>query len=551
EPKKTLLRAPNKLSFHFNEYATADEARKIYCRLIDDMCHALALIQQQQNPIFLRSFVLNFKDSAVGCMEARIGGAIRFVAEQNERGFKVGTLEDLVGDFYVNRDQAKNIYVSALAYFHEMIEAKIPVLYNGKEQCLTWLLIQDYFKEILNEVDWPSLRDQVDKPLATYQFNDKWYYFRFSSESNAQTYLTMVKCALQAEHADLRHAEVRNKFSQHNPNAPYYFQLTQEQMSAFVSWELAPAAQPVSLPKMYLLKSLRFDKDCFVRSNALHSLTPSPHHQLGLNFRRGQKGAWVVTANGVEHRSSKPRLAADSPEKTLYSKKQSTTLVIPEENILPPIFGKNAARADKLAGVILPVTPETTLLRQLYIYDGGTVGGAWRQQTKEAAESYRRLKVEDPEHRKLFFDLDEFREHLKKKNPKEFNEVLAKLNFRADSHCCVGIFSDTLAAKMIALEYARLLRTQLRARAKELGEKFDHNYQIPIVYYLPEQNKIFTPYTLDEQKRDIEEAKQEVREGWTLNINLGLDKLSERKYELLLAYEDTSSLIDRYAAILY
>lgn len=273
------------------------------------------------------------------------------------------------------------------------------------------------------------------------------------------------------------------------------------------------------------VKGIRWDKDAFL-ARFLEGCTRSEEQQHQIDLRTGSKKRWVVYPEGVFERPNKPERFRETAEDKTYSPYQSTSLVT--DKVRSRVFGHGKTREKYLVGVVIPL--EHTKPGSGMVYDGGTVGRPFDFDTREEAEAYWRQKT-DPNNPILFANLADLATELEKPEHKDhYNEVLAKLRWSTDGSCKVGIFSDTLEARLVAQWYAKKLRDHLRAKAKENGEPWDVNYQVPICIYLPEQQIYFADYTLESQQADIAAAMSILNDRDEFN-----KKVAQNDYEFLLA----------------
>ena len=109
----------------------------------------------------------------------------------------------------------------------------------------------------------------------------------------------------------------------------------------------------------------------------------------------------------------------------------------------------------------------------------------------------------------LFEDRKKFAEAIE--NPAyrdKYNEVLARMRWNTDGTSKVIIGRDTLESRLLAQDYARIIRQRINERAKEMNQPVDENYQIPICYYLPNDPKhFFSLYIKRSTKRSRSSAK--------------------------------------------
>ena len=242
-----------------------------------------------------------------------------------------------------------------------------------------------------------------------------------------------------------------------------------------------------------------------------------------------------MTGAGIFKRAEK--LSRYTPEeKERYSPYQSMTLV--SQNIRPTPFGHRADRRDKLVGVVFSLKPENALLGRLFVYDVGTVNRPYDHDIKADAENYYKKKT-DEKAPILFDDLEAFKKRLKEVDGgKHMNEVLARIKWNTDGTCRICIFSDTLEARLLAQDYARILRTHLRAQFKENNLLLDASYTVSICFYTPDaEDPFWRVYTTEEQKQDCKDA-QEI----CLDEKRYKQKIAAKNFEFLLGLEDSGAV---------
>ena len=205
-------------------------------------------------------------------------------------------------------------------------------------------------------------------------------------------------------------------------------------------------------------------------------------------MRLGIHKKYTVRSTGPHERSEKPSPYLPlSPEKIQKKKKktskhQSVSLVTPEAQIR--VFGHNRDRSDKLAGVLMDA--DDAMINRMFIYDGGTIQRPYESDTQEEALKYFQTKT-NPNNPILFSTMDDFEEAVAKQKD-NYNEVLARIKWDISS-CAIGVFSDNFEARCIAQFYARRMRDRLKEQYREQGKYLDDSYQVPIIYYMPGNNK--------------------------------------------------------------
>ena len=291
------------------------------------------------------------------------------------------------------------------------------------------------------------------------------------------------------------------------------------------------------LEERYLTKGLRGD-GFFYANDFFAAITQTSVMQIKQPLRPYAKKAYTVTGQAVFERANKNPLFSKE-EKASLSKHCSTTLVT--RKITPPIFGHSRDRREKLVGVIIAL--KDARINRAFIYDNGTIGRPYDHDTKELADAYYHAKVKG-KNPVLFEDINALEAALAKtNNPVLFNEVLARLRWNLDGSSKLFIASDTLEARLLAQEYARLLLNRLRQQAIENGLQLNKDYYVPICFYLPNTPKHGVQYDPAQQAADNAEAlkiydKMEER----------LIKYKNRDFEFLLTLPNPEAALQTYIA---
>lgn len=279
----------------------------------------------------------------------------------------------------------------------------------------------------------------------------------------------------------------------------------------------------------YFIKALRADENWYTDA-FFRMITQTESTREPLPLRPQPKKAFTVTGKGVIERAKKEPLYSKEAKKP-FSKHCSTTLVT--DKVLPPAFGHTRDnRRDKLVGVMIDL--EDALINRFFIYDGGTVSRPYDFDNKKDADEYFETKVRAKE--AILFDNQAAFENAiaKRKNGKApvYNEVLARLRWNLNGSSKIFIGSDTLEARLLAQEYARLLLNRLREQAKENGLELNKNYYVPICFYLPDNlKKHATFYDSAWQEKDIALAL-----SIHCNAQQRAEKYAAKNYEFLLAH---------------
>ncbi len=322
-------------------------------------------------------------------------------------------------------------------------------------------------------------------------FSRGFHLYCYPSKEEAQSQLALLKELIGAEHPELMEKAgiVEN---QSYKETPYRFLLSPEQEK--------------SLNKIRthsrLVKSIRWDFLCFIEDFIL-GITPlknKPRHRQ--NLRPGPHKKYVAGPDGVGLYADRP---SPYPEEQLHKKEkrsqhQSTSLVTRKAQV--PVFGHNKNRWNKLAGFIGDA--DDALLRLLSIYDGGTVNRPYEANTFAEAQAYYE-RVINPADPILFSDRKTFEKALKIQTEKH-NEVLARIRWNVTSSS-IGIFNDSFEARCVARYYAERTYAAVKTQYEAAGKPWDENYQIPIIYYLPGNDKNWTSYSEKSRRADTEKAQ--------------------------------------------
>lgn len=252
---------------------------------------------------------------------------------------------------------------------------------------------------------------------------------------------------------------------------------------------------PISTP--YLIKSLRGDHKNFIYkfTDQLLAIEKKPH-----DLRPSTKRAYTVKGDGVHLRETmQPQYSKE--DKQGFSPIQSTSLVT--EQVSPPAFyGLDPANLNKRVGVI--IERKDALFNRMFIYDNGTINRPYDHDFKDDAIEYFNTKTKG-DTPVLFASESAFSQALTSKaNANKHNEVLARIRWNTDGTSKIFIGSTTLEAKLLAVDYARIIHKRVELYSR-LQHKFLHpNYEIEICYYLPKSNtehlSRFTVFDLLEAK---------------------------------------------------
>lgn len=356
-----------------------------------------------------------------------------------------------------------------------------------------------------------------------YTFDNKAYYLCFAEEDEAKKTLRSIHHILQGQNG-IDKACI-NKFHKNSPT-PYRFRLTFDQWEALREYTRA-SAEDLSPKGKFLIKSIRGDIfNYFRRFIEMVSFSFKKHP-----LRKGLIKQFTVTGKGIFKRKGftedddneiplkEPQYTEE--EKQNYSNFQSTSLAT--SSFHPRVFGFDK-RGTKLVGVLFE-EKDTLFSDRLFIYDGGTVDRPYDFMKLKAAKNYLKSKLNT-----VLFSKDKLNEFItaieSPSNADKYNEVLARLRWNMDGTSKIFIASDTLEARLLAQDYARILESFLKE-----NKLCDPNYSIPICFYLPKKPALhFKRYTHEEQKLDTLAAR-----AIYLNDAQKLKYYSCGDYEFLLA----------------
>lgn len=526
-----LLRHPkNHLSFHLNGLETQEEAKEHFTQLLSEIDSSLAYLlslDDSQRSQAISVFLNHINDSVKGCMEARLRPALSFVGTFQSSGLL--SLNNLMEEVYGKVDEDIPVE-KLLEFFGDKVEHHIPVIdAKGEVVPLTWPLIHDYIENIFGQ--------EIRKTWLEFAEPDKFwpdetkdgYFFYFNNKQITKSVLTYIKSLLpEVFESSIAKVEIQEN---------NYFFLSKAQYNAY-RYVIARAKSEKSIDpddkfawkvadKFWkegaLIKAVRWDKLNFHREFMM-GVTKSPENQAKEAMREGKHEAYTVYASGVYDRNNKPApylnfIDPDDPdhieeEKKKRSKFQPTSLVT--SRISTPVFIHHMTRESKQVGYIF--NRDDAMINRIFRYDRGTRFRPYEFETYEAALAYY-SKAIDPVNPLLFNTLEELEQYCEDHADK-YNEVLACLRFDINTSA-VGIYSDTFEARCIAQSYAAQMKARLKQQYAELGQPWDDNYEVPMIYYIPGSEKNWMPYTQAEQLADRNVANQifndEVRRERKLN----------------------------------
>lgn len=352
-----------------------------------------------------------------------------------------------------------------------------------------------------------------------------WRLYCFACKEEAESSLSLIQEALKEEYPELVEYGKVTHIPSH-AETPYRFRLSKEQHR---SWSQLQKTNQLALATpndKILIKSIRWDKYCYIK-NAILSYTKSAENQFQEELRVSTRGRYTTYASGVYRRDQKPSPYGDIPnleqKKQKRSKHQSTSLVTPR--IQPPVFGHSTVRKDKLVGFIFAA--EDALINRIMKYDGGTITRPYEKRNKDKAERYYKNGINNF----LFHTLDDLEQALLSKQ-ETHNEVLARLRWHIETSK-LALFGGSFEARCIVQYYAECLLMRLKKQYEELDKPWDEAYQIPIVYYMPGDEKNWHAYTEYDQKIDRYKAYVILNDA-----NKCTQKCEQQDFEFLLLLKE-------------
>lgn len=305
-------------------------------------------------------------------------------------------------------------------------------------------------------------------------------------------------------------------------NMYYFFENEQQANTCQNDWSIRR-----SLGDDFFIKSIRADNCDFFRKQTINLLTRTAKQQIKYPLRPLLKRRYTVTGDGIFERSKKtPQYTKE--EKLLFSQPQSFSLVT--KDVQAPVFGFGRSRNKKLVAVGLHKN-DVLPTRRLLVCDSATVIRPYDFHTLSDAVLYCYENINS----NLFSDFEKFKKAIGKlRNRGNYNEVLVRARWNiASSHILIA--SNTLEARLIAQDRARILKNRLKVQSTEMYTGFSDNYEVPIGFYLPGKSLHLRPYTIKEQNIDKMRA---------LNIYANKKECARKyksgDYEFLLGLDDST-----------
>jgi ankyrin repeat protein len=495
--KNRVIRDDHNTAIHIGAFRNSEEAVQQLNNLIEQFEKAILLMKEKDK---LSEFAnqINY-DKDIGCIEARTEAALRFAACATS-AVDFNFLMQQFGNQITQKDT--DIEVSKKAY--QYLDPYLGKLcsYEGKEQIIDLPLIQNYLADtfcISNfyTVDYESFIQEAAISKARMGF-----YVCFKTRLSAELHLSFIRNELGINFEEsMKKASIR--YTPKFKATPYRFRLLPDQFNALRD-SYQNNFPKLKLQAPYCLKALRADWRCYTRE-FVELAIPNQDQKRKFYLRRGMRGVYEATPDGVYHRTEKKKKYSKE-EKANYSMATSTTLVT--ENYSPPVFGSRTSlgkdRTQKLVGVIL----KDILINKMFLYDRGTFSRFWHFENFDKATDYFNQRAQGAG-KLMFADIDEFKAAIEQpQNQRRYNEVLAHVRWTMEpDQSLVFIGSNTLEARLLAKDYARIILKRLKEQAEAEGLSWDSSYQIPICYYLPNSLLHMTTYDSSQQTQDEQTAE--------------------------------------------
>lgn len=236
--KKDLLRHPtNGLAFHL-AYSNADAAKHSLVNLISEVRGCFDGLMKIEDVKIRKAvidiFLSNINDSDLGCMEVRLRSALMFYALYESSGgvLDINTLFLQFVTQYPNVLSKQMRVEDVLDFFGDKINHQLPILNEEKEVVpLTWDRVKDYMQSNFNweelEEDWTQFGIKIPNEIPTTSRRGgrkNWTALYFTTEQQANRYLSYIKAVLPAHRSDL--AKITIKYDTYKQ---LYFELTTAQ----------------------------------------------------------------------------------------------------------------------------------------------------------------------------------------------------------------------------------------------------------------------------------------------------------------------------------
>ncbi len=226
---KKVLRAHNGMSFHIVNYDNAEQAIRDYGRIIESIENNIDILMG--NDHFARSFIRKIDDSSVGCMEARLSGAMRFLADP-----QIVNLSDLFEKFLfelnqkkINQDEVKYFANHLLDYFEDKLDTPVIISPTNKKEYLSFDIIMQYLCDYCSyELKEFSALPYLKQASISTKRNGKRKVLCFTNKEDAENCLSFILMSLPNDlFKEARNAEITSETD--FGTIKYEFELTIEQ----------------------------------------------------------------------------------------------------------------------------------------------------------------------------------------------------------------------------------------------------------------------------------------------------------------------------------
>ena len=216
----------------------------------------------------------------------------------------------------------------------------------------------------------------------------------------------------------------------------------------------------------------------------------SPKKRFTVKMVKHHEGThWKV----VERRNAPP--THSTKEKERFSKFSSLSYARPLEGYQPKVFGWNRGSFECLVGIRME--EKDVLINRIMSRDIAAIMRPYDFNDKQKAEELLKKKLSN------YSYCNSLNELVQSGLVYTYNEVLG----RVKKISAIAIFSDNLQSRLLAQLRARQYEKRLKEQAKEFGESFEQSYTIPIVYYIPDDQKNHSVYNSKAQQDDLAAVK--------------------------------------------
>lgn len=319
-----------------------------------------------------------------------------------------------------------------------------------------------------------------------------------------------------------------------------YFELDEASVEK-INQYLVDALNPAKiLGDDYFIKSIRADDKDFFSASFMWTVTRSLIQKIKFIVRPGEKENYRVDGEAVHKVIPKDEniIPVKYQVNHPFSQTQPTSYIVAKSP--SSLFGHDRAET-KLSGMAGKIS-DLYFSDYNSFYDAGTVNRPHHFQSKAKAEKFYEKKVLtlNP-YKKIIYGQNELDAFLKMlADPQKpvhkrgnYNEVLAGVRWNTDGSSMLIIGTDDLETRLLTQYRAKILKERLIKQAEENNQPLDPHYEVPIVYYLPNNPNHLRYYTIFEQKKDLSEAK-----NMALSKDWRKQKVDNKNFEFLLMLDE-------------